>query len=47
MCIRDSPNQEVLKKLENKNIPYLMTKDSGTITVFPKTEVIIEDKKLE
>ena len=41
------PNQEVLKKLENKNIPYLMTKDSGTITVFPNTEVIIEDKKLE
>ena len=40
-------NQEVLKKLENKNIPYLMTKDSGTITVFPNTEVIIEDKKLE
>lgn len=41
------PNQEVLKQLENKNIPYLMTKDSGTITVFPNTEVIIEDKKLE
>ena len=41
------PNQEVLRRLENKNIPYLMTKDSGTITIFPKTEVIIEDKKLQ
>lgn len=41
------PNREVLRRLENKNIPYLMTKDSGTITIFPKTEVIIEDKKLE
>ena len=41
------PNQEVLRRLENKNISYLMTKDSGTITIFPKTEVIIEDKKLQ
>lgn len=41
------PNREVLRRLENKNIPYLMTKDSGTITIFPKTEVIIEDKKLQ
>lgn len=39
------PNKEVLNSLEINNIPYLMTKDSGTITIFPKTEVIVEDKK--
>lgn len=39
------PNKEVLNNLEINNIPYLMTKDSGTITIFPKTEVIVEDKK--
>lgn len=39
------PNKEVLNNLEINTIPYLMTKDSGTITIFPNTEVIVEDKK--
>lgn len=39
------PNREVLNKLTENKIPYLMTKKSGTITIFPKTKVIREDKK--
>lgn len=39
------PNQEVLDNLEENKIPVLMTKDSGTITIFPNTEGIMEDKK--
>lgn len=39
------PSKQVLDNLENFNIPYLMTKDSGTITIFPKTKEVVEDKK--
>ena len=41
----DHPSKQVLDNLENFNIPYLMTKDSGTITIFPKTKEVVEDKK--
>lgn len=39
------PNQEVLETLKNNNIPVRMTKSSGTITIYPKTQTIEEDKK--
>lgn len=39
------PKEEVIERLINQKIPYLTTITSGTITIFPKTEVIIEDKK--
>ena len=39
------PSKEVIKRLTDENIPYLQTKTSGTITIYPKTEEVIEDKK--
>lgn len=39
------PDPEVIDRLTNHNIPYLMTQTSGTITIFPKTKEVIEDKK--
>lgn len=39
------PNKEVINRLQENKTPYLMTKDSGTITIFPNTQVIREDNK--
>ena len=37
------PSKEVLDRLSAQNIPYLQTKTSGTITIYPQTEEIVED----
>ena len=39
------PSKEVLDNLTAKNIPYLQTATSGTITIYPKTGLVTEDKK--
>lgn len=39
------PNREVLNRLIENEIPYLTTRDSGTITIFPNNKIIREDKK--
>ena len=39
------PSMDVIKRLTKKNIPYLQTKTSGTITILPNTKEVIEDKK--
>ena len=39
------PSVEIIKRLDEENIPHLQTKMSGTITIFPNTEEIVEDKK--
>ena len=37
------PSKEVLDRLSTQNIPYLQTKTSGTITIYPQTEEVVED----
>ena len=37
------PSKEVLDRLSTQNIPYLQTKASGTITIYPQTEEVVED----
>lgn len=37
------PSKEVLDRLSKQNIPYLQTKTSGTITIYPQTEEVVED----
>ena len=39
------PSKEVMNRLETLRIPTLQTKDSGTITIYPKTKEVTEDKK--
>ena len=39
------PSKEVINRLETLRIPTLQTKNSGTITIYPKTKQITEDKK--
>ena len=36
-------SKEVLDRLSTQNIPYLQTKTSGTITIYPQTEEVVED----
>ncbi len=40
------PSPEVLENLTNQNISYLTTIQSGTITIYPKTQILTEDKKI-
>ena len=39
------PSRKVIERLIKQNIPYLQTKTSGTITIYPNTEEVVEDKK--
>lgn len=40
------PSPEVLENLSNQNIPYLTTINSGTITIYPSTQILTEDKNI-